>query len=191
MKMAQTSRNKTFFNWMYEYQRGRNAAVPVNAKFILTLKLCTGYSNIPGFLTTLVSMPRYIMKSGWGPSFQVLPSNLICAGSREKPENYFIHGIFILCHGLLQFTNLSILAIRSTIYQIWNIIFSNGLGIFPCLYIIKTQLPSPLLSLLRLSDKVKMMVLHFVVFLRTKDITLRKYTEMLITISLFLFSSLK
>lgn len=52
---------------------------------------------------------------GGVPSFQVLPSSLICVGSREKPEwNYFIYGViaeyshsvpaFLLAHQFGNFT---------------------------------------------------------------------------------------
>lgn len=58
MKVAQTRSNKKFYNWMYEYQPGGNAAVPVSTKLILTFMLLASDFNIPGFLTTSVGMPR-------------------------------------------------------------------------------------------------------------------------------------
>lgn len=58
MKVAQTSRDKKLHNWMYEYQPGGNVAVPVSTKLILTFMQLTSYSDIPGFLTTSVGMPR-------------------------------------------------------------------------------------------------------------------------------------
>lgn len=109
MKVAQTSRNKKLYNWLYEYQPGGNAAVPVSTKLILTFMLLTSYSNIPGFLRNLVRMPRYIMKPGWGPfvpgvAFQ---SHLCWQQRKTRVELFYSWNIHTLSFSLIvhQFGN--------------------------------------------------------------------------------------
>lgn len=86
MKVAQTSSNKKLYNWMYEYQPGGNAAVPVSTKLILTTVPLASYSNIPGFLIASVGMPRYIYHGDWvGPHLSrcCLPVSFALAAGKK------------------------------------------------------------------------------------------------------------
>lgn len=98
MKVAQTSRDKKLYNWMYEYQPGGNVAVPVSTKLILTFMQLPSYSDIPGFLTTSVGMPRYIMETRWSP---VIPgvafASPLCLQQRKTIAELFFHRKFIFC----------------------------------------------------------------------------------------------
>lgn len=70
---------------MCECQPGGDAAAPVSTGLPLTAVQLAGYADIPGFLIAQWECQDLSQRPGGAPYFQVLPSRLLCAGSRGKP----------------------------------------------------------------------------------------------------------